>query len=57
MTHILQLLRITSINQHEIVPSGEVDKIQSSSVVELGGGDTTKEDVDEQTITQVEEQV
>ncbi len=26
---------------------GEVEEIQSSSIVELGGGDTTKEDVDE----------
>lgn len=54
MTHLLQFLRIASINQHEASPNGKDEEVQSSSLIDLGGGDTRKEVVDEQTITQVE---
>jgi hypothetical protein len=42
MTHLLQLLRITLINQHEIGLNGEAEEVQSSSPINLGGGDITK---------------
>jgi hypothetical protein len=46
---------ISYFNQYEIGPSGEVQEVQSSSPINLRGGeDTIEEVVDEQTITQVE---
>ncbi len=45
---------ISDFNQYETGPSGEAQKVQSNSLVNLKGGDTIKEVVDEQTIAQVE---
>jgi hypothetical protein len=45
MTHLLQLLRITSIN--ETGPNGKVEEVQSSSPIDLGGGNIAKEAMDE----------
>ncbi len=45
---------ISDFNQYETSPSGEAQKVQSNSPVNLRGGDIIKEVVDEQTIAQVE---
>lgn len=44
---------ISNFNQYEIGPSGEAQEVQSSSPVNLRGGDIIKEVVDEQTIAQI----
>jgi hypothetical protein len=45
---------ISDFNQYETGPSGKAQEVQSSSPVNLRGGDIIEEVVDEQTIAQVE---
>lgn len=47
---------ILDFNQYKIDANGEAREVQASALVELKGGDTTKEAMGEQTMMQYEEQ-
>ncbi len=47
---------ILDFNQYKIDANGEAQEVQSNALVELEGGNTTKEAMGEQTTTQSEEQ-
>jgi hypothetical protein len=47
----------SDFNQYEASPSGEVQEVQSSALVEMKGRDPLKEAMGEQTMAQFEEQV